>query len=1035
MSGTQQRYSLWNQRLLETYFNSSMAGTEVWLAIDPDELDAIGADLGGDQGFLKALKAGPEWPVTQLSTGDPRWLGEIVEKLVLQRQVRRSRPPGYICPSSLNPAYGDAFPPTYLPIVAALIRSAAQQDAPGYYDHLQKSLGLPASWGPQQMQGVLRAFEDLESWTEGCGRRFGRFLVRQLGGYRLIGIPRSQCAVPKHDSLLIGRVFARARLRPGARLGDEEFRDLRELISEAQFLTRALRQAANDPDRGFDAPLRDRLQTLLDEWDGYVPIASNPQGGRQRNEQERRSEDDEVRLCLVPYATPDLHWDIGWRLPRVVDEGVVTISHGQVFWTARILGGDIGATTNQSDAIQAEAAAVVLGQAVGIDGHVEFLASASEAPGEESRPIGRLVLKRSVLRILVPVLNGVTRRTELWELPLPNNGPAYLLASAGYRNDVQEYLRRNAIAHQVVPGTGLPRGWELVCITTCETLSPEQRYEIPDGRDDERPASRVIRFTGGRPVQQGGFRKYPAYDLPMVELDAPAGTQLLARGLHLEAVAGELPDGPGASVHQVRVAMGRYRIVVDDEERGTFDIRARDASGRPIGSATLRILANSVGQSSDAGGMNFGMGSMGRPAATFPRLSGIVYREAGRPAEGSLREARDRLIGQEELGHLATASDAAALGRHPVAGFLDSLSLCGSMLYGTARDQISRLSLASGSPIENAALVLLDLRARGHLEIETNHMGRMVRIHAVSPVAYRLPVATKDWIVLGILGTPCLACWGRLADRSMPWYAVESSSGKPNLPVWRLLALDGDADLEAKLAECGLRYAGSSPAASVLGWSCSIDDVRDEARAWGNEQLIGSDTLAERFNPATRSRYVEVRPPHFNHAGPDVQLLRSEDWITRSHRVYSVGIRDEQGIVKFSFMRDSRWGVWLSMVALGRFLTRPDIKIPDGDPWPIPYLRESGTVLVPAPIGLPSMLERALVLCSGEPSQLVSMLGKPSGNEQRLGLHRVQDGARLGSASPAYFDLATGRWLAWRWVPEDVAEVLARKVGGKLDVT
>jgi hypothetical protein len=49
-------FSLWNAKLLDTFFSNASPGDEVWLQIDSAELDLIGPELGGDEGFLMRSK-------------------------------------------------------------------------------------------------------------------------------------------------------------------------------------------------------------------------------------------------------------------------------------------------------------------------------------------------------------------------------------------------------------------------------------------------------------------------------------------------------------------------------------------------------------------------------------------------------------------------------------------------------------------------------------------------------------------------------------------------------------------------------------------------------------------------------------------------------------------------------------------------------------------------------------------------------------------------------------------------------------------
>ena len=54
---------------------------------------------------------------------------------------------------------------------------------------------------------------------------------------------------------------------------------------------------------------------------------------------------------------------------------------------------------------------------------------------------------------------------------------------------------------------------------------------------DDEPAALAkarIRFVGGKPLVGAGSKKYTYYDLPIIELEAPAGAELSSIGLTFE---------------------------------------------------------------------------------------------------------------------------------------------------------------------------------------------------------------------------------------------------------------------------------------------------------------------------------------------------------------------------------------------------------------------------------------------------------------------------------------------------------------------
>jgi hypothetical protein len=91
-------------------------------------------------------------------------------------------------------------------------------------------------------------------------------------------------------------------------------------------------------------------------------------------------------------------------------------------------------------------------------------------------------------------------------------------------------------------------------------------------------------------------------------------------------------------------------------------------------------------------------------------------------------------------------------------------------------------------------------------------------------------------------------------------------------------------------------------------------------------------------------------------------------------------------------------------------------------------------VWLPARIGLPVALERALVLCSGALPLEFELARSDALVDGRLPLFlRTGAGAKV-QVSPVYHDMANGKWLVYQWVPEAVAAVVADKLGARLDI-
>lgn len=103
-------------------------------------------------------------------------------------------------------------------------------------------------------------------------------------------------------------------------------------------------------------------------------------------------------------------------------------------------------------------------------------------------------------------------------------------------------------------------------------------------------------------------------------------------------------------------------------------------------------------------------------------------------------------------------------------------------------------------------------------------------------------------------------------------------------------------------------------------------------------------------------------------------------------------------------------------------------------PLPITYESANRTIWLPARISLPTVLERALVLCSGDSADVITLQKDTAENaKSRLLLIRTKDGLPEFSANSFYTDMADGKWLAYRYVPENIARIIAGKLGAVLD--
>jgi hypothetical protein len=991
-------YNLWNAKLLENFFSRACEGDEVWLQLDNHELDLIGPELGGDEGFLKAVQTGPAWQTFMRhgtrTRGDRTDLMYRVQGLVKQRLFPAEKPRGYVDPGLLSPEYLGHKAPTYLPFLAALVRSSALASSEGYYKHLQEALRLPPNWGSSQLAGLEGAWDDLESWTMETKGRFGRFVVRRLGGYAHVGVPRAQCIMSRRDCEASSRVFKLAGLRLGQEWSASVARDVISCASDV--LSASFRDALRHKE--LACPIEASLRSLFEEWDGRIP----PTVHRRVDENEQDAAvSGQVEVALCPNdGAPG--WHIHWRVSPLREGSDVVLEKQNVRWRAPVWGTERCGTLadTASDVVAASYSALV--ESAGQD--VQFKALLEEE-GSDPVDIGTLVLSKADLRVFVWGIDYYSQREELQEHPLPQFGCAYLLATKRIAHELLRWLERGRAVHEIVEANGLPLGWILACITDCSTLTYAQRDGLP-GAVADNYAQRMITIAGGRSVSRASKRQYLSYDLPSIELDAPPGTALQANG-GLDLKETSLPGR--------RPGVRRFTVSLRATTQKSFQISAVH-DGRELARATLRVAPDSGEQVTL--GKDFSLDPMGNPQAALSGLRGTLGDEAGGAACGPITPLA---IPAGTLGNPLHALGILKVESNPAVQFLDSLARHGTMAFGTAKDQLTRLLASSGQSVDPVK-ILLDLRCRGHVEIETNAKGHFSRVHVVPPALYQLPMIAGGMPVYGVLGSLLLQHWRSLFGHAGPDFIYQLASAGGVLATWRILARDV-TDIGRVAHASGMALL-SPQSMQIASWAATSDEVRHQIEHGAVESVGTLEYRPMRLQPTT-ARFVQASSllPTSTY-----QLFRMDDRDMPGGRVYVLAIKQGNN-THYGFVRDSRWGVWISLRSFA-LLLKETFFIDDACPWPIPYSSKDRTLMVPAHISLPVVLERALVLCSGQAPDIVATMSHMV--EGQCVVSRDSDGKRIAVVSRVYNDMADRKWLFYRAVPIEVATIVASKLGASL---
>lgn len=995
----QSQFLTWNLRLLDAFFSPAVAGEESWLQTDPRELDALAPDLGGDEGFRNAIQQGPPWSQKR---GDPGqdFLQESLRLLDYRRGVA-PRPLNYLDPGCSSGIYAGANAPLYLPYLAALVRAAAVSER-GFYEQLAIDHGFVRRWSPNELVRLEPVWDDLQKWTNGCDGRFGKFVRRSLGGYCRIGVPKSQSIVSSRDAEVIGRLFAQLGLKPGQSLSPRTLAEVRQAAQGASFLSRAFQEAAADG--AYQETLDARLVRLIDEWDGSLPKASVANDDELVRDGASKGTIEVVLSRTEGLDGSDGAWLIHWRVDALRDSGWLTLERAGASWRIPLLGTE-ASTSWPSDGIPQAAAIDAL--AASEVGDVEFSAAVS-SDGEPCGDDMPFVLQKRCLRSFVWEFSEREDRFELRERPVPLHGDAMVLATTSNVGRLVHYLEINNLDHELPDTTGLPEGWLLVHLKHCERLTEEQRSTMPDGQAHA-AKPRMLRLVGGRSVSRAGSRQYLPYDLPSIELDAPPATVLCSSGLEFK----EVPAGEGRS------SIRRFTIRRQDEQVRSYRIKAKK-DGEELSVAALRVAGDDSIRI--APGRDYALDDMGLSSHEGEGLSGVLSQvdKSALYASGSFRKE------SREVGAVIGDADLSAVTQCATASFLDALAREGSMSYGVARDLLDRL-LGRESEVMGAGLALTQLRARGHLELEMDNKGKRIRVHAVAPVLHPLAIECEGQRVLGVAGTLRLFHWRWLADELGAHGEVRAKrTGMAQLPLWRIIPAGGP--IHPAVADAGGFSLRPPQSAAIANWSADVG-TRAAALAEGAVSTLGDmSNRARRYVPG-KGHFVRPLTEVAVGEGAAFQLFKTEDRETYRDDLFVLGIRQETGGSSLAFVRDSRWGIWIAVEAFGRYL-RDIYGVREACPWPLPYAEGSGTVWIPGRLGLPVVLERALVLASGEPPAAIPVHREL--HEDRIRLAHRWPGFDQPVVSRVYDEMATGTWLAYQSVPRDVAETVASKLGARL---
>ena len=257
-------YLQWNDALASHFFNSEVAGRNVYLSVSQGLISETKEQLGpGILEFVSAVKRGPPWGYAYGQDVCQRALATFWN----WRRHDLEFPPyiGYLSLFVLAAgADGDFHPNAYYPRLRDLLGESGEGMYPSF-DHMSQLWDDLQVWAIVDRQGELGSFES-----------------RTVGGHRHIGYPISQSILAEQDRRYLPQVFYIAGLDPATNHPPSELAmALRSSTGRRHLRPRTVRLAENPADTLHRA-LMNSVADELSSWDGTVEDSQPDSGGIHR---------------------------------------------------------------------------------------------------------------------------------------------------------------------------------------------------------------------------------------------------------------------------------------------------------------------------------------------------------------------------------------------------------------------------------------------------------------------------------------------------------------------------------------------------------------------------------------------------------------------------------------------------------------------------------------------------------------------------------------------------------------------------------
>ncbi len=931
----------WALALANYFFGPHMAGKRTRLSITEGFLNEEFGYLGGYAGFIAAVKTGPIWAITFQDTG-------LHDMAMATYKMWRSN----IRPKSYPDLPNDA--PPFIPFLAVLCLAWTIEDevvqlaGNTFYGRLE--LVLPGhGLDTTHLAKWLSLWEGLQEWSEAQQGNRGIWKIERLG-LAHVGIPCSQVMLTPCKVRRLPELFHFTGISMLAQHGTPAPEEIVVSLRKAESYTRNIlgNSRADRIFKGLEIG-KEIIKLLCEHLANLENLTYEPEKAQfvRDHSKEGLISHADMRFVLE-WLAGSKRWAVRFGLVGEAPSAPTYISNEWSFRKKGIKDGGFWVAESDGKAIDACEFCD--------DGSISFTHE-FRCEGDDGESTLLLKTQKRGIRIFK---NWVSKNHLSEDFSLPRAGGCYLLAVANRKEElalwVVKFTSQGGRTLEV-PQKGLPSNSILYYIDNISVVNREIIDSFPE-RSASRARTSYISLIGGSRIQTtGAERIYLSYDLPTVQLECSDGLKLEAKGVQLDpqsndAIAPESMPGQTVKQYELLPEKGSMTITLYIKDRSSDQLYETIS----FGVNDHQLLSESSEWKANIRFDKFGQ------VTQEPGVIGALFDDS---LVASLLPTTPASVIAEEL--MQGLHSVAAIPNDPRFDMLEALRQKRRL---TGKEFKRRAEKITGDWKDYSWADLRWLRALGHVEVERDMKGRIAYVYPLKPHVYFLPWSFMGNCIGCVAGCPTRAELEHLAESSAilecKIYLADRGSGIIPPAVF----ISGPAeDVQICIKDAGFQSPESMTegnAEQFAFWAGTLQE-RLDCLTWQPGNVAQQPEAI--FEPY---RFRMLPPNEFN---CPYKLFRTADSFSpqnKWHVLNFTGSLSDQD-TRHVFLQDSSWGKWQSIFkATEGIPERPDC--PDDEYIPLPYSQQNLELFVPASARFPSILSRALLMCSGLPPRQVPCL-------------------------------------------------------------